>query len=182
MRRKKFKRPTFHCTACGKDRVADSFSVDRTRKSGRYPVCRFCMRAKAKTRRESNLEVNRARARIASKKCWDANPAARAYHYVQARAKKNGLRFALTVAFLQELFAIGKCAYCDRKISPRAPLRKNRASIDKIIPNRGYTPRNTVLACCDCNRRKNDSSIADLRMLADGIERLLLKKKWGGKA
>ncbi len=182
MRRRKHKRPTLHCSSCGKNRVANSFSVDRSRKSGHYPICRFCVRVKAKARRESNLEDSRARERIASKKCWDANPAARAFHYVQTRAKVNGIRFTLTVPFIRALFATGRCAYCDRKISPRAKLRKNRASIDKLVPTRGYTPKNTVLACSECNRRKDNSSVAQLRMLADGIERLLLKKKWGGKA
>lgn len=178
---RKLKRPAIHCSACDKDRAASSFGKDHSRKSGRYPTCLFCMRARMKARREKNLPTHRARERAASKKCWDANPAARAYHYIRARAKKNGIRFSLTTVFLHDLFATGRCAYCDRKIAPRAKDIKSRASIDKLVPSRGYTPRNTVLACCECNRRKSDASPAELRDLADGVERLLLEKKWGGR-
>ena len=43
-------------------------------------------------------------------------------------------------------------------------------TIDRIVPEKGYVRGNLAALCAQCNRRKQDSSPADLRKLADFIE------------
>jgi hypothetical protein len=58
---------------------------------------------------------------------------------------------------------------CCGKMWGRA--RSDRPSIDKVVPIRGYVCGNVAVICCACNRRKQDSTPAELRMLLAYVER-----------
>lgn len=88
------------------------------------------------------------------------------------RARKDGFPFDLTVAdVLAAWFAA--CPYCGDAFGPRKS--NTCASLDKIVPALGYVAGNIVVVCNQCNWRKGDMAITDLRNLADAVEQVQRK-------
>ena len=85
-------------------------------------------------------------------------------------------RNALSLGFLKSLReGTPNCECCgillDYGLYTRGQLPFNRATIDKIIPALGYVESNVAIICWPCNRRKDNLSLADARMIVDYIER-----------
>lgn len=80
----------------------------------------------------------------------------------KARAKKKKRKFTLSKSQFK-LLTQGLCAYCGisphRKHSPRK-FRNAYVynGIDRIDSSKGYTPKNSVSCCYDCNRTKSELS------------------------
>jgi hypothetical protein len=94
------------------------------------------------------------------------------------RAKKQGLPFNLTAAFLERVCAPGVCVYCEEPVvfcagggsNVRGARPFNAGELDRVDPALGYVKGNVVLACSSCNGRKSDMLPIHLRWLADRIE------------
>lgn len=55
------------------------------------------------------------------------------------------------------------CPICHRRIDyTRRTVGRDSPSLDRVIPARGYVPGNVYTICNDCNRRKQDSTLAQL--------------------
>lgn len=105
-----------------------------------------------------------------------ARPSLALYYGARTRALAAGAAFALVEADVAAMLAASAvCAYCD------APLRRSRSSgggpfsptLDRIFPDYGYTPENTVVACHRCNALKGGHTPDTLRRLAERIIALL---------
>lgn len=108
---------------------------------------------------------------------WASTTAAGA----KRRSKNEGLPCDVTQAFILRLIRRNSsCFYCGvgfdfSKWTTRAEWasRDTNPSLDKVVPERGYTQKNVVLACSKCNRRKQDSSPEDLERILAAIRRFL---------
>lgn len=93
-----------------------------------------------------------------------------------SRAKRKGLAFDLTAPFLtsQARNQGHNCWYCGQKLGYSGQANSpEQASVDRVVPSKGYVVGNVVLACGQCNRRKADSSLEDLVLLIEGLARFL---------
>lgn len=85
--------------------------------------------------------------------------------------------FDLTIEFVRGLMARGECEYCRKPLAEveDGVMNMDSPSLDKLIPSLGYTKENIVLACMDCNSRKQNHTPQSLRTLADQIERAIAR-------
>lgn len=91
------------------------------------------------------------------------------------RHKSEG-KEALTIDFLTQLQSnTPNCSCCSMPLrydldkGQRRP--KDQATLDKITPSLGYIPDNVAIICGDCNRKKDNSTAEDLKMILTYIER-----------
>jgi hypothetical protein len=89
---------------------------------------------------------------------------------IKTRAKTNQLAFELDVEYLKQLYETqnGKCFYTDEKLElPIEEIKntKNRhtMSVDKLIPELGYTKGNVVLCTVRANFIKGDLSLTEIK-------------------
>lgn len=90
------------------------------------------------------------------------------------RAQKGGYPHTLTAEELQTICR-DTCIYCGKtlKYNQRKGAMYDNASLDKIIPARGYTLANTVVACFRCNWVKCNASLLEMEALTAGLRRVL---------
>jgi hypothetical protein len=118
---------------------------------------------KRAARRALSAALARGEARALAR--WSVNRITYALLASKQRAKAEGLAWSLERGDVETPAA---CACCG-KAWGRA--RSDRPSIDKVVPIRGYVRGNVAIICCACNRRKQDSTPAELRMLLAYVER-----------
>ena len=129
--------------------------------------------------KEGNRKANRKRRR---KKCNNNIVEYRAktlYNAAKSRAVQNDLKFDLTLEWILDKLKIGKCektnlkfqynSYDSEKINPYTP------SLDKIIPEEGYTKDNVQVVVLNYNRLKNDSEEVHALAISYALVRQELK-------
>jgi hypothetical protein len=96
------------------------------------------------------------------------------------RARNKGRKFTLSSSQFRYLTKL-ECHYCgappNRKHNP-AKFKNSYiySGVDRIDSSKGYTPKNCVACCYDCNRTKSDlSHAAFLSYLARLVSNQLLK-------
>ena len=116
--------------------------------------------AKARKRREQNPEATREAQKAWYSKNWKRNMVTKA----KARAKKQGVLFDITVDDLEfpDVCPVLGCA-----MSPGHSDRNFRPSLDKIIPELGYTPENSRVISYRANRIKNDGTLEEHQRIAE---------------
>lgn len=94
----------------------------------------------------------------------------------KSRSAKKGIEFSLSRDFILDLYAKqgGKCALTGRSfIASKSPgnsrTHMNTVTIDKIDPNKGYTPDNVQLLTYMANVCKNAFSTADVVEFAKDV-------------
>lgn len=94
------------------------------------------------------------------------------YHITNAkmRARRFGLPFAITV---EDVMVPPACPICERAFEFGEGRTKPRSiSLDRLLPERGYTPENTWVVCLECNQSKNAASPGLLaRVLVEMMQR-----------
>ena len=107
------------------------------------------------------------------------NPHQTAWYHAKTRARSRGVPFEITPADVKALFDQGWfCVYCDTPLGSYAGrLTPQTVTLDRLIPERGYTPDNIVLACHACNCAKAEHTPATLRAWADRIEAVIRRKE-----
>jgi hypothetical protein len=91
----------------------------------------------------------------------------RLYYSSKSRSKKYGLPFDLDVHYIQDLLDVGDVCpllgvpYDDGKYTQ---------SLDKIIPELGYTKGNVWIVSYRANSIKNDASLEELQRLTKALE------------
>jgi len=157
------------CTKCHIEKPFDEFEPRPERKSGYYPSCYDC---KAIQRTE---KYNRMKSESPIEHWIKRN-----FDNVKHRAKTIGLDFDLDKDYLRQLLHTQKnaCEYCKVNFEMQATwkTRSTAPSIDRLVPRIGYVRLNVVVACYRCNTIKNNATFKELKMLSDGLERLLRTK------
>lgn len=118
------------------------------------------------------------RTAAASRRWRQKNPHHTLWYHAKRRAREKALDFTLTPADVQALLDAGWiCAYCTTPIGSFAGgLQPLSATLDRLIPERGYTPDNIVLACHRCNGQKGEHTPATMRAWADRIDAVIRQK------
>lgn len=89
----------------------------------------------------------------------------------QYRARKKGLPFSIALA---DIPIPTVCPVLGIRITPgrkRKGFLDNSPSIDKVVPAKGYTKENICVISGRANRLKSDATAAELRAIADYIDR-----------
>lgn len=108
-----------------------------------------------------------------------ANPAKMLAYDAKRRARMKGITYAITAADVDALLTHGwECIYC---LSPVGSFtggqRAQSVTVDRLIPELGYTPDNIVIACHQCNCSKAEHTPASLRAWADRIEEVIRNRQ-----
>ena len=89
------------------------------------------------------------------------------------RSKELGLPTSTADELLDVLRKLGGleagCPCCGVEFSSEV---KQRATVDRVEPNRGYVVDNVSLLCQDCNRQKQDLTLDKLMVIADYIRKM----------
>lgn len=86
------------------------------------------------------------------------------------------MRVQLDVDLLRRLReATPNCKCCgvqlDYAASVRAKVRPpSKATLDKVVPERGYVDTNIAIICWECNLKKQNNTVEDLRRLLAYVE------------
>ena len=155
------------CNRCKKSLPLTSFTKRPDRPIGFYGICKKC-------KSESRSKRYRERKQTSPRELWVDGARSNA----KDRSRRAGVGFCLTKDDV--LNAIhrsgGNCEYCNRKLDfrlTRSDPRWSAPSLDRVIPNIGYTPDNTVVCCYRCNAVKNNASPEELLALAVAVERIV---------
>jgi hypothetical protein len=107
-----------------------------------------------------------------------ANPEKPLVYDARRRAKARGVPFDLTNEDVRELLDAGwVCRYCDSPVGAyTGGSRPTSATLDRLVPDLGYTRANTILSCHKCNSEKSEHTVQSLRAWADKIEALIHRK------
>lgn len=76
---------------------------------------------------------------------------------------------------MKQLLASGwVCRYCDSPVgSFTGNVRPQSATLDRLVPELGYTTANVVLACHGCNSSKAEHTPETLRAWADRLDAII---------
>lgn len=106
----------------------------------------------------------------------EQQPAAKAWRAAKFRAKRAGVPFTIT---FEQCIAPDECPCCGQ-VMRRDPGSKgpghSSPTLDRLIPDAGYTPDNMVIICATCNRTKNNASYQELYRIADFVYAQLKKR------
>jgi 5-methylcytosine-specific restriction endonuclease McrA len=120
--------------------------------------------------------VKQSRAEV-SRRWRQAHPERPLVYDARRRARRRGVPFDLTHDDVAEIIAVWSCAYCHTPVGTfTGGLRPQSATLDRLIPELGYTRSNVILACHRCNSEKGEHTVASFRAWADRIEALINRK------
>ena len=152
------------CSCCGLD-VGRCKKKHAARSLERYHASPE-LRAKQAERQKTPRYVEMKRAALDRR-----NPARRLLSGAKARAASRGLECSISVADIQ---AGDTCPCCGATLArSRKRLGKGSPSLDRIDNAKGYVPGNVWVICARCNMIKGDATPAELRQIADAVERRL---------
>jgi len=161
------------CKICREIKPLNAFLHAKKEKS-RRTVCKKCENLRNKMRpgyvkkREKAYKLRRFLKKNDPKRRWVQD----AYANLKQRAKRNDLKITLTKEWLYENSPI----YC-----PIFGVRLNylangklglRASVDRVIPNKGYTPENCQVVSFRANSIKSDATVQELQMIVKYLKKL----------
>lgn len=90
----------------------------------------------------------------------------------KARAKSYGLDFNLTIEYIQSIWpADNKCPVFGLEFDLHGQDLQRCASIDKIVPSRGYVQGNVSIVSFRANSIKRDSTFEELKLLLEYMKR-----------
>ena len=128
------------------------------------------MAARVKEYARAYREEHKERYRAHNRRSYNRMPVEQIILYsVRARAKRQGIPFALTLA---DIVVPEVCPLLDiplvRNIGTvgRHGPAPNSPTLDRILPNLGYVPGNVWVVSCRANVIKNDASIEELEQIA----------------
>lgn len=115
----------------------------------------------------------------ASARAWRrANPHRALAYDAKRRARLHDVPCTITGEDVKALLDAGwVCIYCETPVGSYAGLgpRPLSATLDRLIPELGYTPANTVIACHACNCAKAEHTPESLRAWADRLEHIITR-------
>jgi hypothetical protein len=158
------------CRICGKIGPLLEFEKTNKTKIGRLKRCKVCCNAAQRKYLKDNPGP-RAKALALTEQWQRDNPEKQLLIQIRHRAKRNKIPFSLTIEDIviptycpllgiELQRGVGTGGHCDS--SP---------SLDRIDPKLGYERGNVWVISNRANRIKNDATVKELRMIADGLER-----------
>ena len=173
------------CRFCGKLKNTDCFYVDKRRTKNGIPWrrtdCIECCIARSQLqwvggRKDAHSYYT------PSKLNKESNPGAltkkdyqrRMFLAARARAKSKGVPFTLNV---EDVVIPDKCPVFGIDIDVKgAKYAPNIPSIDRVVPELGYTKENVRIVCYRANRLKNNASFEELELIYNWMKKELGKE------
>lgn len=112
---------------------------------------------------------NRERFRVNQQRWRTKNPVADLVRIARGRARRNGIEFNISV---EDLPLPEVCPLLGIHILPQHENLDCRPSIDRIDSRKGYVKGNVMIVSCRANRIKSNATAAELRQIADNLERI----------
>lgn len=177
--------PEYRAKVNGYKRTPEAREIRSARRRERWetePEYRDKQRAKARGwyYRPGNYERARAAANEyrVQRRMTRQGRAAEMRHGAQNRAQQQSLPFTITTEDVLDVW-FDECPYHGGPFGPLTGRGRDgtmrRPSLDRIDPAIGYVPGNIVVVCFQCNSRKKDMTVGDLRSLANAIEQVQRK-------
>lgn len=138
------------CTKCGDTLPLTSFYRSKFGREGRASECKDCFRARNNSRYRT---TTRPRAKTL-------------YQHAKTRAERKGLAFNLTIEWIDERIREGRCQVTNIPFDLTLVGERNLygPSLDRVVPEKGYTQENTKVVLFGYNACKNTASPEDTRL------------------
>jgi hypothetical protein len=155
------------CNTCGVTKLLTEFYSDKTHKGGTHSMCKLCNNAQSKLYRERNAEKVTAYKHELKRK----DPIKYMLIQVKARCKHLGgsIPFDLApadVEYVTHCPVLGtELDYLSRQ-SHRGMVADHAASLDRIIPERGYVRGNVKVISWRANRLKGDATVEEMHAMS----------------
>ena len=142
------------CIDCKKTLPIEEFYINNGRNNNWFSKCKKC-----------NIEDH--------KKRYNSSPERRAvilWNSAKSRSKKENISFSITTKDLVEQYQKqnGKCYYSGKQMTYQSG-DKDKMSVDRIDPLKGYTIGNIVLCCWQINDMKKNYTEGDFLSLCKQI-------------
>ena len=167
---------TKFCTKCEELLPVENFSKDKYTPSGLRSACKSCSSkefAKFKSgdgylkRLRTSKETKLAKKQSDPKSVW----AHHIFHNAKKRAKEGGLQFNITKEWVVSS-ATDVCPLLGITLSyGNSASHFDSASIDRLVPENGYTMDNCRIISMKANRIKTDATVEELRLFMVNIEK-----------
>ena len=161
------------CKNCGEIKLLKAIFWSKQRKKYRT-ICKKCENLRNKTRPgyarklKKAYRLRRFLKKNDPKKRWVQD----AYSNLKHRARESKQKMTLTKEWLYEN-APHRCPIFDTPLDYMAGRNIGiRASVDRIIPNKGYTPENCQVVSFRANSIKSDATVQELQMIVRYLKRL----------
>ena len=177
LNRELFKENKKYCPICKQAVLLDLFS------SNKKPYCKVCRNA-----RDKKYRIDNSVEHIIRQHNYDVKYAIelgllfyvrRAVSWWKSSAKRRTIPFDLTVDYIVDLYNSqdGKCYYTGRELIFNLPSNRNgfpsdaTPSLDRLIPEKGYTQGNVVWCLWLINRMKYELSESNFYSYISSIVR-----------
>lgn len=150
------------CLKCGVKHPATKvfFSPQPKSKTGLHSYCKKCCAASATARYRADINA----ARIRSRKARRNNPVKWLKYGARARAKKRGLPCTIEDAdiFIPRICPVLGIRLVTRGGQGKSGGRKDSATLDCLVPEKGYVPGNVCVISHRANMIKTNATEAEL--------------------
>ncbi len=161
------------CGHCKETKPFTGFHKDKRTPTGYKNWCKVCVAEQFQTMRKDHP---RYVARQEAAKRWRKNMepkdrwAFTTYHNALARARKKDLEFTITQDWLKQTLPTHcPLLHVEFEFNSNSAVS---ASLDRIDSDKGYTPDNCWVISAKANRIKSNATLAEIRAVADGLEKL----------
>ncbi len=150
------------CCVCRRMLPASAFTINKHIITGIYAECKKCHSARFR-------------------KVYKRDPIPIIVRQIVLRSKKRGIFCDLTVDDVRAAYdeQAGRCFYTGLAFGDTGT--NNALSVDRIVPDRGYTKDNIVLCLLWVNVMKSDHPVGDffskILMIAENIDRLRFQER-----
>lgn len=162
-----------YCINCNTLLPLSQFNNDKTRKDGKYPYCKSCSRTCNRVAGNKFYRINKRRLLSKAKTFCDTveGRSKRMLIAAKARAKKNNLPFNITI---EDIIIPNKCPLLNVELTLYSTKSGKSsddtvASLDRIIPELGYTKGNIQVISKLANVLKNKATKEQLVIFANNI-------------
>lgn len=138
------------CADCGSDKDEENFHKAKSRKSGRDPYCKDCKRVKSQLKYREHWF--RFQHNLRSSQC-----------------KSKGIPYDLDEEYLKSIWT-NECPITGKPFVLHDKGHPDSPSLDRIIPELGYTKGNVVYISWRMNRIKYDATCEEIVRLADWMK------------
>lgn len=140
--------PERRCSVCGEWKPESEFAARKERASGFRGQCNDCVNAQRRANRV-------------------AAPTGAMLSRARSRAKAAGVPFSITA---EDISVPSRCPVLHIPLDGRD--HNHRASLDRIIPERGYVPGNVIVISQRANLIKNNATPEELHDIAEFVSAL----------
>lgn len=166
--------PMKKCSHCGRLLPVDNFSKSKTSANGYRSWCKECINT-SRNAEENKLKCRQyyeSRGRELMRYYKENNIQTYLWKSARSRAKQRGEDFSIS---LEDVIIPSKCPILGIPLEyHRGRPQDNSYSLDRIDPSKGYVKGNIWVISFRANRIKNDSTIEELRLIADKVEQKLI--------